>query len=314
MDQGRLDEFLSATTGILNQQLTRTGSANLQGALDLQQVPGQVFGARNPLAQGQMGADFIERLSSVVGGDTNTAMKTYMLRAMGFGTAGGPSYIEAMKRLEAGVYGEEGEQNVRDLFGSFQKQGLSREQQFKALQSASGGSLKAREIEALVNRYGSPEGLSSYGEGRGSLRSDMPVNEGWADAGSRRVSMGEGAAVEMEGMKMEVGRYTAQSTLDMRDVVVSVAKGFGSLFGENPGEMLTSVTGAAADAAKGVEDLSAIGKDIRDTLRTIVDILSDPTGSFNRATRRAVGLRDEGYAPSAAGMRNLASDLGVGGQ
>jgi hypothetical protein len=288
MGQGRFGEYVQSTAQLGEQQFQATGRTDLASTLALQSVPGLVFGADDPRGQGSTGASFLGRLSGVVSGE-NAAMKTYMMRVMGFGKAGGPGYIEMRKRLEAGIYGEEGADNLRSLFGSMRSAGMGEGAMFRAVESVSGGSLKAHEIEALVKSLGAPDGLSRLetnagDEGFQTFRSSLSGQEraafgqeGFAGLGTLpgRISMGEGANVQLEGLKLAVGAPMAQGILDIREVVINIAKSLGNLAGQDLGAMLTEFTGAVRDLSVTMRRATETGGAAMDARNSLVGTAGD---------------------------------------
>ena len=143
MDQGRLEEFLTRVETSIQTAFEATGRVSLQATMATVGLPSVVYGENDPRRAND--TSLVSGLNSTMTG--GGAMRSYMMRAMGYGQSGGPSYIAMKKRLDAGVFDP---QNVLDLFGSFQARGMGEGAQFRALESVAGGSLKAHQIEALV--------------------------------------------------------------------------------------------------------------------------------------------------------------------
>lgn len=267
MDEGRFGEQMMATERLMKQQLALTGRSDALESMRTLDTARLVFGEGDPRGQGSMGAGFMERFGGVM--SSSGPMRNYMMRAMGYGTEGGPGYIEMRKRLEAGVMGPEGQENISLLFGTMQSQGMGREAQFKALESVSGGQLKAHEIESLVDEFGTRQGLVDFEgamsgkmdqatldnylydlgqdkegekEGSGRKRVNLFKKMGWAGLGAGTVSEGEGLAVEKEAMMMSVGKPVAKAMIDMTHVFKNLAGVGKNLLGMDLGKLLTDVT------------------------------------------------------------------------
>ncbi len=264
MGQGRFEEYMQGIGGFAEQQFSATGTGNLGALVAMSAMPGLIFGAQDPRSQGQAGVGFMGRLQGVMTGGT---MKTYMMRAMGYGRKGGPGYIEMRKRLEAGIWDKE---NLTDLFGGFQKRGLGRGGMFRALEVAGGGQLKAHEIEALVDTLGTREGLEGARslfeggtkEGKEAFLSGLTEKErsvfekaGVTGLGGMpgRVAGGAAAAVQFEGMQMAIGAPIAQGIIDMRSMLTSLAGTFTNILGVDFGATLTTLTGAMVSLAEASE-------------------------------------------------------------
>ena len=290
MGEGRFAEHVRATASIGESQLRRTGHVDLGGVMTAQGIPGIVFGQGDPRAQGQAGADFLDRLSGVIGGEHNNAMRTYMMRAMGFGEEGGPGYIEMRKRLEAGVHGDEGTENILDLFKQFRGQGLGEGAMFRRLEVASGGSLKAHEIEALVQTLGTDEGLSeffdsTYTDPEARREAYMKTlsaadrarfeQEGFVGLGKAATPFGASAEVELEGLQMKVGGSVAKGMLDIRDILVNSAEGFSNLLNVDWGPLLTDLTGALKTASEAFRKGTEADGELRKKITEPANILMD---------------------------------------
>ncbi len=274
MGQGRFGEFAQGFTGIMDAAFRATGKVDFDEAMSYQAVPGLIWGSpSDPRAKGDTGLDLAGRVSSLVSGSTNPAMKVFMMRAMGYGTKGGPGYIDMRKRLDAGLHDS---RNLLDLFKSFRSRGMGRGAQFRALESIAGGSLKAFELEALIDNLGTSEGMSRYWEAQGTGAADQAgftaslteqERSAYASGGFTalgrlpgRISMGEGAAQQMEGMQMAVGEPIAKGLIDLRETLKSLAGGLNNLVGVDLGKLLTDLTGALRDATNAWEQKTRIVK------------------------------------------------------
>jgi len=289
MGQGRFEEQLAAQNQLMLSSLKETGSASPQTAMGLQATAGRIFGG-GELGKGSMGADFMGRLSGVVSGQGSPAMKSYMMRAMGYGREEGPGYIEMRERLEAGVNDPE---NLKDLFGSFQERGLGEGGMFRALESVAGGKLKAHEIKSLVGSLGTKEGLARYtADMDGVQGAESEFQKGLSDSqretfgklgmfglGKETVTMGESRNVQLENMQMKVGRHVATVMADMGSTLENIAGGLGSLIGMDLGTMLTDLSGAI--------------KDLSSTARTVAGIAGGNgytvSAGVNKLASRTVG-------------------------
>jgi len=268
MGQGRMEEFLGVTTQLAESMFQQTGTANFGQTLGLQTLPGQVFGMNDPRAQGQAGNQFLQGLHATMTG--GGPMKSYMMRAMGYGKPGGPGYIEMKKRLEAGIYDSE---NITDLFSSFQERGMGRGAQFRALESVAGGQLKAYQIEALVSTLGTEKGLEQFkanmaGGGESAMRefyAGLTFKDeatfkggGFADLGRARgrIGLGESAGVQLEGMQMAVGAPVARGMLDMRESIANIGSMLQNIMGVDFAGLFTGLTGAVKSATELIERVS----------------------------------------------------------
>ena len=242
MGQGRLGEFMESQASMAEAMFRQTGRADLDQLAALTQIPGMAFGPGDERGRGRSAAELLGRLSE---GMRNPATDVFRLRMMGYGEEGGPGYIEAQKRLEAGAYDPS---NIADMFGGFQKMGLGRTATFQALKSATGGALKAHELEALVDRFGNAEGLAQLqqviaGGDPEAMQAFMGelgpgeratyARQGFAGLGRApgRIGAGEGFGVQTESIQMAIGGPATEVIMGLKDVVMDLFKTVGNLTG-----------------------------------------------------------------------------------
>lgn len=305
MGQGRFGEYLDTVRSIAEGQFAATGAYDFRGAMATGNIPNLVWGNGDPRSQGQAGMGLLEGLNATMTG--NPAMQTFMMRAIGFGSPGGPSYIEMRKRLEAGVYDS---RNVKDLFKAFRARGMSKGAMFRALESVAGGNLKAWQIEGLVNSLGTDEGMAGLESSASGGDVDSYINrvlEGqgstdYAQLGHGRISKGEHRAVQMESMQMKVGEPVAQGMIDMTDTLVNVAKSLENLVGLDLGTAFTDLTGYVKHISEVVEEGTRKGARARQVLETPARVLTD---------EQAAKVNDfMSHSPTMAGvMWNAATGL-----
>jgi len=263
MGEGRFQEYLQGFQGFAAQGMDATGRMDTNRYAGMYDLPGLVFGAQDPRGQGAMGAQFMQGLQGTMTG--GGAMQSFMLRAMGFGKEGGPSYIEAKKRLEAGIYDSS---NLTDMFGEFRARGMGKGAQFRAIESVAGGKLKAWQIEKLVDSVGtSDEGfaaLKNLGSdeerqkyldqamGRYSASdAESFANGGFGEMGAKgdRVGAGDWNAAKIEDMQMAIGPKIAETMISMRDTVEKLAETFKKFWGSDPLDAMVQVGHALSEAA-----------------------------------------------------------------
>jgi hypothetical protein len=264
MGEGRFQEYLQGFQSFAQQGMDATGAMNMNRYAGLYDMPAMVFGAQDPRGQGAMGAQFMQGLQGTLTG--GGPMQSFLLRAMGFGKEGGPDYITAKKRLEAGIYDS---RNLTDLFGEFRQRGMGKGAQFRALESVAGGKLKAWQIEALVDKVGTSDAgfaaLQNMGSdeerqafidkamGRYSDADKKSFDEGgFGEMGKQgdRVGAGEWNAVEVEKMQMELGPKMMDAMVEMRETIVNLAETFKKFFGSDPMDMLVKAAKALSEASE----------------------------------------------------------------
>lgn len=244
MSRGRMGEFLQAMEGVVQSIARSTGRLGpdlMTSAGGVMQLGTQVFGT-NEFGRGSGGVDFANRLNATM--TQGGTMRSYMLRAMGMGSAGGPGYREAMMQLEGGIFDS---RNLPLLFRSMQSRGLGENEQFVALQQLSGGNMKAWEIDKLVREMNREGGLQRY---EAAMQGDEDMREafladldprsrkafeaaGFEGSGRRRISVGEGRAVRLEAIQMRLGKTMSEimesSEKMFTDLIDAVTKWFPTL-------------------------------------------------------------------------------------
>lgn len=241
MDQGRFEEFLHRAEQATREEFALTGRATPEGTMGALGLPSVIFGAGDPRRSDD---SITSGLQSVM--TSGGPMRSYMMRAMGYGREGGPSYIEMRKRLEAGIFDA---RNVDDLFSSFQDRGMGKAAQFRAIESVAGGALKAWQIEALVDKLGTNAGLEEYRAlAYGSMSGEDAISVfretlkgkdldafdrgGFKSLGERSISAGEGYENRIERMMMAVGQPLAQGIPNLQDAIMSVGRTMENLLGD----------------------------------------------------------------------------------
>lgn len=284
MGEGRMAEFLDVVRSLAELQFGATGRLQQGNLGGLSELPSLVFGAGDPRALGREGLGFTERLQGVV--TQGGAMRSFMMRAIGYGSEGGPSYIEMRKRLEAGLADP---RNLGDLFGAFQERGIGKGGMFRAIESVAGGSLKAHEIEALVDAFGSKEGLARFYDS--FLTGDAGARKTWEESLSKderatfeklgfggmvsaggRVGAGEVDAVMVEEMRMAVGGPIAHTITELREAMISLFGTLSNVLGTDIGTDVKRVADGISTLAGGLERATAGRMSAKEGLGVISDV------------------------------------------
>lgn len=326
VNEGRLPEHFEAYSQLAESAFGVIGRADPGAAIGAQRIAGGVFGASDARAQGQRAADFASRMNSVLTGG-GPGMRSYMMRAMGFGTAGGPSYIEMRKRMERGVFDS---RNMTDLFGLMQAEGLTKGQMFRGLEGVAGGQLKAHEIEALVNALGTQDKRDAFSQfvGGGDLdtfaaKANLTAEEramfasgGLAKLGRTGIAAGDRHELLMEGRTKEYG----PKSLQIQDSLLRIGDDLVGLIGKFvTGGMLVRL-------AEGIEGLTnrldrmanphelpaAAGSDVWSNLRFMAGDLSLGADVGQGALPNA--QRGDAAARAAAAGASTSSQRSLGGR
>lgn len=317
MDQGRLDEFMQQTLQIAQMGMAATGKVDPLATATVAGLPGMIFGKDDPRASGDM--SMVQGLQQTMTG--GGAMQSYMMRAMGFGKDSGPGYIEMRKRLEAGIHDP---QNLVDLFGSFQERGMGEGAMFKAIESVSGGKLKAHQIEALVGKLGNAEGLLEYGlaasgEGAGdgleAFRATLSENERkqfdaggftkMVSEGEGMISAGEASELAIERMMMKVGKPIADSIPSLQGAIENIGGMLNNLVGVDWGTLIPSI-------AANIERVTGVMEGLSGGRGFDVDV-GGKNFSSETAARRVGALRFAYQEEGLKGLMGAARAMGLSG-
>lgn len=242
MDGGRLPEFMDTAGSLAEEQFSRTGRLRAATLAQTLALPGQVFGDQDPRAQGQDAAGFLGRMQS--GFETNPT-STFLLRTMGYGTPGGPSYRDMRRRLEAGV---QDPRNVFDVLKGISGFGFGDDATFQAIEGAF-PQLRVHELDAMTDLVRDPKrmeklgGLVKNGDIGGAqafLDNVQKKGEGgefaaggFAELGKGKAGIGEAAAVQWEGIQMAIGEPVTKLILGGREILGNLIGAFENLIGVN---------------------------------------------------------------------------------
>jgi hypothetical protein len=261
--RGLFEEYMQVLGALTEAEFMATGRAEIGGVQGLAGLPGLVFGRGDPRALGMTGMATIQGLNQAM---RTPQMESFLMRAMGYGKAGGLSYVQMRKRTQAGIYGRLGAENIADVFQTFIDVGMEPEAMMLALEEASGGALQMWQIEGLVGKLGKQKGLDEfkamYGVGqrqawveRGFSLAETAKDLGWAEAGREGVSLGAAAKVQMEGLRMAVGAPVAQSIIVGREALSEFGSMLAKVLGEDWGDVLVGAVEAIRDMTAALNNI-----------------------------------------------------------
>lgn len=301
LDQGRIEEFLERLSSNASTSFGATGRASLENSLAVTMLPALLYGANDPRRAND----------TTVTGGLRSAMqsqswRTQLLRAMNYGGAGGPGYIEAMTRLDAGL---EDPRNLRALASDFaSRAGGNRNQLFGLLyNSTRGTSLTASQIAALTDATLSGK-LDTFGM--------TPDGEGIDFMNARGISAGETQAQKREDMLFGIGKELAPSVLNLQSAIIDFGKTVSNILGADFGGTLRDLTEAMKQLAAWSKEQTEGGPTVRGALvkataEAMAGRSADPTPEYLRA-RVQYGAKLDGVLqppiplvdPSARGGAN----------
>lgn len=241
MGGGMFPEYMETLQGALDAQFQATGQASLSGAMNALQTPAILFGTGSPLGQGHLGFDMAQRTHSMISGGSG-GMKLAMLRAMGFGKEGGPSDLEAMERVEAGIYDR---RNLAALFKRYRDQGRSADDVKRMfIPDARAAGIPLHALYKMVESGMSDEGFKRlqggatditdvFGSDAMAGMSDDQRRKfeagGFTDIAKRGIGAGRAREAQMEGMMMRVGPQTLRSVMDLTETAANMGGAFDSI-------------------------------------------------------------------------------------
>jgi len=274
--EGMLPEFLDSLQSMQSQAFSATGApVSLSAMQGLMEIPSMMFGKGDPRAMG-MGA--VNTMGSVhgmlSGGDPS--MRVALLRSMRFGKEGGPGYLDAMERLEAGAFDP---RNLRDLMGRLRGEGRSADEAATMLlPTAKASGMRVATLRAMTGKFMSDEGYAqlegasdqwkmgevfdaSFEGGLTAKEAKIFGVKGLEGLGAGATGIGSLRDRQMEDLNMSVGPKMLKSMMDLTkgaenigsalDAIVKRVTGGSGLLDILNGstEALTRFTGAVDNAA-----------------------------------------------------------------
>lgn len=228
--EGMLPEFMDALQSLQERQFAATGRpAGLNSAQGLMQIPSLMFGEGDPRAMGMGAVDTVNSIHGMLAGG-DPSMRVALLRSMRFGKKGGPGYLDAMERLEAGVFDS---RNLRDLMGRLRGEGRSADEAATMLlPTARAAGMRTSTLRALTSRFMSDEGFAQLeaagdswkmGEAfdasfRGGLtdkEAKIFGEKGFEGLGEGATGQGNIRERQFEDLTMKVGPKMLKSMMDL---------------------------------------------------------------------------------------------------
>lgn len=227
---GMLPEFMESLTALMQQQFQTTGVTGLPTAQTLMNIPGILFGGGDPRAMGMGGVSTLQSMQGMLSGSTSPGMGVEMLRAMRYGREGGPGYLDAMERREAGVFDP---RNLVDMFGMWRKKGISAERATEmSLQDARRSGMSTKTWRAIVTRGMSDAGFAALegnldsanildfmGDAGTGMMSDKDqalfAKNGWAGTGGGATVLSQHRGRQMDDMIASTGPQMLKSVMDL---------------------------------------------------------------------------------------------------
>lgn len=302
--QGMLPEFMDALSGIMNQQFDRTGTASLAIAQMLMNIPSIIYGNDDPRARGMDAVKTLGSMQGMLSGSTSGGMRVEMLRAMGYGREGGPDYMDAMERLDAGAMDP---RNLRDMMRRFRAEGLSsREVEMLLLPEARSSGMSVRSLRTMTARLMSDEGMAALSGNMDQFRLNEVMGDSFvaglsskdraAFAKSGFVGLGERGTVasqyrtrQLDDLTASTGAQMLQSVMDMTQIAMNLGGAFNDIIkamGAKDGFLgvVNDATGA----------LSTWTGEVRSSVDALVNTNAGTFESFQDVKRFAVeALTDE---------------------
>lgn len=231
---GRLPEFMDSVLSLMQSEFQATGQVGRQSntmltSQALMSVPSMIFGPNDPRGVGMGAVSTLNSMQGMFSGSTSPGMGVELLRAMRYGRPGGPGYLEAMERKDAGVYNT---QNLLDLFSYWRGKGLSGETIARmGLGDARKSGMNVNTWRSIANYGASDEGFAALQEAlksgditnflEGAGTSSLSEKEqalfsttGFAGTGSGATVLSQHRQRQMDDMTAATGPQMLQSVMD----------------------------------------------------------------------------------------------------
>lgn len=253
MGGGRLPEFMAGYRGTNEDLFLRTGAIgqDLEKRSAFAANLPSFFLGNNERARGASGERFLQGLQGMGQG---LPMQTYMLRAMNYGAEGGPSFIDAMKRTEAGLTSDE---NLRE-FASFTRKmrGNDVNSIFSMLlEPGKSAGMNIEGIEALARKIQSGEienlKASTYIPGRVDEKKLQ-------DRAGRMIAAGSRQEVQLEQLRGEFGPDMLSGVMDLTGMARDILGMTKDIIGAKPTEVFKEVASGLKELTGAVKQLTAL--------------------------------------------------------
>ncbi|MFA5801223.1 MAG: hypothetical protein WC911_01970 [Thermoleophilia bacterium] len=275
MGRGRLPEFLQNFMTLAQEQFQDTGKFDFSPAMNVSAMPSSMFSGE--AGRGEMGLSFVQNMNQAMTG--SDAAKTFLLRSMGYGREGGPDYMSAKERLEAGIHGEAGAQNLLAMSEGMRGWGKDRiAQSMEKLNP----NMKMWQIRGFVETISDDKKyaefkralsgdrtFSDYEEYVGTLSEDQRKafeEEGYFGLGKKALSEGESMAVTKEAQKAEQGDTMADVLRSLNRTLENLRDWMQSATGQTLAKSVEKMTDAIEGWSEKFEKY-AKGGEIKDALK-----------------------------------------------
>lgn len=283
MAGARYEEQLQAFAEAARQQYgVTTEEANAGAFFGGGVLAHEIFG-NTPMGQGQMGLEFGRKAGALMGGETSKAMQIYMMRAIGFGSQGGPSYLDAMERLEAGAFDP---RNAADLFRALRSdvRGLSPEEAearttMRLMSEAKAAGMTVSQLRKFVHFGLSERGIKTlerYAENPESIfEGDLTKEEqeilrvgGFKVAGRSQATAADWNQVATQQMMVGVGRDVTMTMTNLKEAASDVADMFVKLFKVNPAKVMVEASKSIKEFTHSINESKITIDAVRETVET----------------------------------------------
>jgi len=269
MGNGRQGEYYQAYTQAAEAQFSATGHVTPAGVNYAMEFAGAIFGSKqDPRAQGETGFQYGQQVGRMVSGDTSTAMRVFMMRALDYGKKGGMSYLDTREQLDRGMFDS---RNTLAYFKRLREMtvGMSPEKQeeegVKMMeQDANKAGMSFAGLRSLIRRGTSDEGYQELQElAKSSSSLDLSSTDmaeklgkgGFAAIGKKETTKADERQIQIEQMKASLGPIVTDVLIHLGEVAKNTAKGLDKLFKGLTGEGIMQTIDKLAASAEGLSEV-----------------------------------------------------------
>ncbi len=251
----RMPEYLKGIQGLMEKGASMsTGDIGSESVSTLLTLLGK--SGKSGL-QGERGAGVLDKVDSMMRNPGGPDQEMFMMRAMGFGPGGDADFMSARKRMQAGITGKGGVQNVVDMVDEATKEFGSGEFRTYGLEKLSGGSLNAEQAEGFAAQVDKLRNTTDVGEKK-KIEAEM--------------------AKQLEDMKPieeKVNESNIQVAQHLKDVNDSLIK-----WGEALAPSIESMQKTLQDLIiTALPLVTTVMKEVAAALKGLSALIKDPTGT-----------------------------------
>ena len=314
MNQGQKGQALQLIANLAQSRLEQTGSGDVGMAAKLASMPRDIFqpGWRNendvdPRGRGSMAMGFLGQMDRMMTSRSGAGAST-MMRAMGYGKKGGPTYREMRRRQDEGISNP---QNLIDLQARISglAEGISPDRKedyvykyIEALGRSTGADFKANQVDALTNLFSDEDRFAEFKDryttsgdsdamefamkGMTKAERESFKRDGYFAAGQGSAGIGESIEVRIERMMLKIGEPLAKLIPDLQTMFENIVDGVSSLSTVDWAKTMTNIVLLLEGKSLDFKNWAEGADKVRQFQTDPVGVMIDAAGTTGRIGQR----------------------------